>query len=151
MSNRGGKNRGRNNWNQGGGGRKFYEGELFLDFLFGSSPFWTTFESSWPQLFIPHYWKVEDTAVSFYIEDFTAAETLQRMDRTIVRNGSPQCTRTVTRPQIMMAAFDVIKVNIPDLEALNLNDNKLHMLDHFKLLDKKAPNLKILYMVNNKN
>ncbi|KAL1394371.1 hypothetical protein pipiens_012004 [Culex pipiens pipiens] len=45
-----------------------------------------------PQLFIPHYWKVEDTAVSFYIEDFTAAETLQRMDRTIVRNGSPQCT-----------------------------------------------------------
>ncbi|KAL1394370.1 hypothetical protein pipiens_012003 [Culex pipiens pipiens] len=50
----------------------------------------------------------------------------------------------------MMAAFDVIKVNIPDLEALNLNDNKLHMLDHFKLLDKKAPNLKILYMANNK-
>lgn len=50
----------------------------------------------------------------------------------------------------MMAAFDVIKENIPDLEALNLNDNKLHMLDHFKLLDKKAPNLKILYMANNK-
>ncbi|EDS33177.1 conserved hypothetical protein [Culex quinquefasciatus] len=153
-----------------------------------------------PQLFIPHYWKVEDTAVSFYIEDFTAAETLQRMDRTIglpdgrkmiviVRNGSPQCTVNeqlkermklamvkrynpatkalnlekfhadpdladihcaLTRPQIMMAAFDVIKENIPDLEALNLNDNKLHMLDHFKLLDKKAPNLKILYMANNK-
>lgn len=56
----------------------------------------------------------------------------------------------MTRPQIMMAAFDVIKENIPDLEALNLNDNKLHMLDHFKLLDKKAPNLKILYMANNK-
>ncbi|EDS30935.1 conserved hypothetical protein [Culex quinquefasciatus] len=51
----------------------------------------------------------------------------------------------------MMAAFDVIKENIPDLEALNLNDNKLHMLDHFKLLDKKAPNLKILYMANNKS
>lgn len=153
-----------------------------------------------PLMFIPHYWKVEDTAVSFYIEDFPSAEALQKADRTIglpdgrkmiviVRNGSPQFTVNeqlkdrmklamvkrynpatkalnlekfhndpdladifcpLFRPQIMMAAFDVIKENIPDLEALNLNDNKLHMLDHFKLLDKKAPNLKILYMANNK-
>lgn len=153
-----------------------------------------------PNLFIPQFWKVEDTAVSFYIEDFTAAEALQKADRTIglpdgrkmiviVRNGSPQfhvneqlkermklamvkrynpATKALNlekfhtdpdladifcalfRPQIMMAAFDVIKENIPDLEALNLNDNKLHMLDHFKLLEKKAPNLKVLYMANNK-
>lgn len=153
-----------------------------------------------PLIFIPQYWKVEDTAVSFYIEDFQAAEALQKIDRTIglpdgrkmiviVRNNSPQftvnehlkdrmklamqkrynpATRALNlekfhtdpdlsdifcalfRPQIMLAAFDVIKDNIPDLEALNLNDNKLHLLDHFKQLAQKAPKLKILYMANNR-
>lgn len=153
-----------------------------------------------PMLFIPHYWKVEDTAVSFFIEDFQAAEALQKIDRSIglpdgrkmiviVRNSTPQfqvneqlkermklamvkrynpATRALNlekfhtdpdlsdifcalfRPQIMLAAFDVIKENIPDLEALNLNDNKLHMLDHFKQLAVKVPSLKILYMANNK-
>lgn len=153
-----------------------------------------------PLIFIPHYWKVDDTAISFYIEDFQAAEALQKVDRTIglpdgrkmiviVRNGSPQftvneqlkermklamvkrynaATRALNlekfhtdpdlsdifcalfRPQIMLAAFDVIKDNIPDLEALNLNDNKLHMMDHFRHLVQKAPNLKILYLANNK-
>lgn len=143
---------------------------------------------------------MEDTAVSFYIEDFQAAEALQKVDRTIglpdgrkmiviVRNSSPQflvneqlkermklamqkrynpATRALNlekfhtdpdlsdifcalfRPQIMLAAFDVIKDNIPDLEALNLNDNKLHMLDHFKQLALKVPKLKVLYMANNK-
>lgn len=153
-----------------------------------------------PLIFIPQYWKVEDTAISFYIEDFQAAEALQRVDRTIglpdgrkmiviVRNGQPQfqvneqlkermklamvkrynpVTKALNlekfhtdpdlsdifcalfRPQIMLAAFDVIKDNIPDLEALNLNDNKLHLLDHFRHLAQKVPNLKILYMANNK-
>ncbi|XP_065082338.1 nuclear RNA export factor 1 isoform X1 [Ochlerotatus camptorhynchus] len=153
-----------------------------------------------PLIFIPQYWKVEDTAVSFYIEDFQAAEALQKIDRTIglpdgrkmiviVRNSNPQfqvneqlkermklamqkrynpATRALNlekfhtdpdlsdifcalfRPQIMLAAFDVIKDNIPNLEALNLNDNKLHMLDHFKQLAQKVPKLKILYMANNK-
>ncbi|XP_055638003.1 nuclear RNA export factor 1 [Toxorhynchites rutilus septentrionalis] len=153
-----------------------------------------------PVLFIPHYWKVEDTAVSFYIDDFEAALALQKVDRTIglpdgrkmivvVRNGAPQfqvneqlkermklamvkrynpTTKALNlekfhndpdlndifcalfRPQIMLAAFDVIKDNIPDLEALNVNNNKLHMLDHFKELAVKVPNLKILHMANNK-
>lgn len=153
-----------------------------------------------PLIFIPQYWKVEDTAVSFYIEDFQAAEALQKIDRTIglpdgrkmiviVRNSNPQyqvnaqlkermklamvkrynpATRALNlekfhtdpdlsdifcalfRPQIMLAAFDVIKDNIPDLEALNLNDNKLLILDHFRTLAQKVPNLKILHMANNK-
>lgn len=153
-----------------------------------------------PLIFIPQYWKVEDTAVSFFIEDFPAAEALQKVDRTIdlpdgrkmiviVRNSNPQfqvnaqlkermklamvkrynpVTKALNlekfhtdpdlsdifcalfRPQIMLAAFDVIKDNIPDLEALNLNDNKLHMVDHFKVLAQKMPNLKILYLANNK-
>ncbi|XP_053696650.1 nuclear RNA export factor 1 isoform X2 [Sabethes cyaneus] len=153
-----------------------------------------------PEIFIPHYWKVEDTAVSFYIEDFPAAEALQRIDRTIdlpdgrkmiviVRNSTPQfqineqlkermklamvkrynpATKALNlekfhadpdlsdifcalfRPQLLLAALDVIKENIPDLEALNLNNNKLHMLDHFKQMATKIPTLKILYMANNK-
>ncbi|XP_058824868.1 nuclear RNA export factor 1 [Topomyia yanbarensis] len=153
-----------------------------------------------PEVFIPHYWKVEDTAVSFHIEDFPAAEALQKIDRTIglpdgrkmiviVRNSTPlfqvneqlkermklamvkrynPATKALNlekfhadpdlgdifcalfRPQIMLAALEVIKENIPDLEALNLNDNKLHMLDHFKQIAVKIPTLKILYMANNK-
>lgn len=54
------------------------------------------------------------------------------------------------RPQIMTAAIDVISENIPDLEALNLNDNKLNMLDHLKVITKKLPQLKILYLGDNK-
>ncbi|KAL1391594.1 hypothetical protein pipiens_000365 [Culex pipiens pipiens] len=82
-----------------------------------------------PQLFIPHYWKVEDMAVSFYIEDFTAAETLQRMDRTIglpdgrkmiviVRNGSPQCTVNEQLKERMKLAM--VKRYNPATKALNL-------------------------------
>lgn len=54
------------------------------------------------------------------------------------------------RPPIMSAAIDIIAENIPDLEALNLNDNKLNMLDHMKSLSKKLTNLKILYLGDNK-
>lgn len=54
------------------------------------------------------------------------------------------------RPQIMIAAIDVISENIPDLQALNLNDNKLNLLDHLKILRSKLPSLKILYLGNNK-
>lgn len=50
----------------------------------------------------------------------------------------------------MNAAIDVISENIPDLEALNLNDNKLNLLDHLKVLRSKLPLLKILYLGNNK-
>jgi nuclear RNA export factor len=54
------------------------------------------------------------------------------------------------RPPIMTAAVDIIAENIPDLEALNLNDNKLNMLDHLKVIPQKLKNLKILYLGNNK-
>lgn len=153
-----------------------------------------------PLVFVPHYWKVEDTAVCFFIEDYQAADALQKADRTIdlpngrkmiiiVRNSTPQyqvnealkermklamvkrynpATKALNlekfhtdpdlsdifcalfRPQIMLAAIDIIKENISDLEALNLNDNKLHMLEHFKQLVNKVPTIKILYMANNK-
>lgn len=54
------------------------------------------------------------------------------------------------RPPIMSAAIDIIAENIPDLEALNLNDNKLNLLEHMKVMTSKLPNLKILYLGNNK-
>lgn len=50
----------------------------------------------------------------------------------------------------MLVAIDIIAENIPDLEALNLNDNKLHGLDHLKILSTKLKHLKILYMGDNR-
>jgi nuclear RNA export factor len=54
------------------------------------------------------------------------------------------------RPPIMSAAIDIIAENIPNLEALNLNDNKLNLLDHMKSISSKLPNIKILYLGNNR-
>ncbi|KAG5676794.1 hypothetical protein PVAND_006602 [Polypedilum vanderplanki] len=50
----------------------------------------------------------------------------------------------------MAAVIDIIAENIPDLEALNLNDNKLNMIDHMKVLSSKLPQLKIIYLANNR-
>lgn len=68
-------------------------------------------------------------------------------------HGDPDFTDVfcaLSRPQIMTAAIDIIAENIPDLEALNLNDNRLGMLDHLRILSTKLPKLKILYLGNNK-
>lgn len=54
------------------------------------------------------------------------------------------------RPPIMAAAIDIIAENIPDLEALNLNDNKLNLIEHLKVLATKLKSLKILYLGDNK-
>lgn len=54
------------------------------------------------------------------------------------------------RPVIMLAAIDIIAENIPDLEALNLNDNKLHGIEHLKILSTKFKSLKILYLGDNR-
>lgn len=54
------------------------------------------------------------------------------------------------RPTIMLAAIDVISENIPELEALNLNNNKIHLLDHFKCLPQKLPKLIVLHLANNR-
>ncbi|XP_044729790.1 nuclear RNA export factor 1-like [Chrysoperla carnea] len=53
------------------------------------------------------------------------------------------------RAIIMNAAIDVIAENIPDLEALNLCQNRLYVIDHLSNLAKKLPNLKILHIGNN--
>lgn len=50
----------------------------------------------------------------------------------------------------MVAVIDIIAENIPDLEAINLNDNKINIVDNIKTLLKRLPNLKILYLANNR-
>lgn len=54
------------------------------------------------------------------------------------------------RPSFMTQAFKIIGENIPQLEALNLNDNKISQMTHFTELQAKMPNLKILYLAKNK-
>lgn len=54
------------------------------------------------------------------------------------------------RPQIMSAVLDIVAENIPDLEALNLNDNKLNMFDHLKTISSKLQHLKIIYLGDNR-
>lgn len=57
---------------------------------------------------------------------------------------------SLARPPIMIAALDIIAENIPDLEALNLNDNKINQMEHMKALPQKLKCLKTLYLGNNK-
>lgn len=56
----------------------------------------------------------------------------------------------LARAPIIIAAIDIIGQNIPDLEALNLENNKIYTLETLKTLFSKAPNLKILHLANNK-
>jgi nuclear RNA export factor len=57
---------------------------------------------------------------------------------------------SLARPPIMNAVIDIIAANIPDLEALNLNDNKINQMDAMKTLAQKLKCIKTLYMANNK-
>ncbi|XP_015011034.2 nuclear RNA export factor 1 isoform X1 [Drosophila erecta] len=54
------------------------------------------------------------------------------------------------RQNVMSAAIDIICDNIPDLEAINLNENSMSSMEAFKNVEKRIPNLKILYLGDNK-
>lgn len=54
------------------------------------------------------------------------------------------------KPIILLAVIDIIAENIPDIEAINLSDNKIQMLSHLKRLSQKLPKLKVLHLGNNK-
>lgn len=153
-----------------------------------------------PEIFLPHYWKVESTCVSFYVDDIAMARALQNIDRSVelpdgfklmikVRNGMPPvvldsnlrqlmkiamqrryspATKALdltkfhsdenlrdvycglSRPTIMLEAINIIVENTPDLEALNLDSNKIFSLEQLKHLVAKLPNLKTLHLANNK-
>lgn len=60
------------------------------------------------------------------------------------------CYCGLSRSPIMIAAIQIISENIPDLEALNLSGNKIYTLESAKSMITKLPNLRILYLSNNK-
>ncbi|XP_035739512.1 nuclear RNA export factor 1-like isoform X2 [Vespa mandarinia] len=56
----------------------------------------------------------------------------------------------LSRPIMLMAVLDIVSEYVPTLEALNLDGNKLHMIEKLDVLYKKFPRLKILYIGDNK-
>ncbi|XP_031353729.1 nuclear RNA export factor 1 isoform X2 [Photinus pyralis] len=54
------------------------------------------------------------------------------------------------KPIMLLTVIDIMSENIPELVALNLNENRIQVLNHLKKIDKKLPNLKILHLGNNK-
>lgn len=57
---------------------------------------------------------------------------------------------SLARSQTMSAVIDIIEKNIPELVALNLNDNQLVTMEAFKNVSQRLSNLKILYLEENK-
>lgn len=55
----------------------------------------------------------------------------------------------IFRSSVMSAVIDIIHKNIPDIEAINLNENNISTMDSFRNIEKRLPNLKILYLANN--
>lgn len=50
----------------------------------------------------------------------------------------------------MLAVIDIIKQNIPDLEALNLSANKIYAVDAIRTIVTQLPDLKMLHLGDNK-
>lgn len=54
------------------------------------------------------------------------------------------------RPQILKAVLDIVSEHIPDLEALNLDGNKLQIIERLSILNQKFLKLRILYIGDNR-
>lgn len=54
------------------------------------------------------------------------------------------------QPSILKAVLDIVSEYIPDLEALNLDGNKLQTIQYLNILNRKFLKLKILYIGDNK-
>ncbi|XP_066246694.1 nuclear RNA export factor 1-like [Euwallacea similis] len=54
------------------------------------------------------------------------------------------------KPIVFIAVLEIIEENIPDLEALCLNDNRLTVFGFLKKVAKRLPHVKILHLANNK-
>jgi nuclear RNA export factor len=57
---------------------------------------------------------------------------------------------TLFRPNLMFVASEIIEENFPDLEVLDLADNKLYSLDKLRELSVKLPQLKVLNVGRNR-
>lgn len=71
-----------------------------------------------PVIFIPHYWKVESSAIAFYVDDISMARALLDADRNIelpdgfkliikVRNGIPPVTIDPNMRELMRRAMEM--------------------------------------------
>jgi len=56
----------------------------------------------------------------------------------------------LSRSVVLKKIIQIIEENIPEVEAIDLSDNRINVLDQFEEFFKKASNLKILYLNNNK-
>ncbi|XP_015510716.1 nuclear RNA export factor 1-like [Neodiprion pinetum] len=54
------------------------------------------------------------------------------------------------RPLMLAAVIDIVAEHIPNLEALNLDGNKLAVIERLNILTKKLPKLKVLYIGENR-
>ncbi|KAL1494139.1 hypothetical protein ABEB36_009785 [Hypothenemus hampei] len=54
------------------------------------------------------------------------------------------------KPIVFMSVLEIIEQNIPNLEALCLNDNKLCVFGFLKKVSQRLPHIKILHLANNK-
>ena len=53
-------------------------------------------------------------------------------------------------PKMLMVVLDIVQKHIPNLEALNLDSNKLLNIEKLNVLAEKFKNLKILHIGDNK-
>ncbi|XP_011209419.2 nuclear RNA export factor 1 [Bactrocera dorsalis] len=56
----------------------------------------------------------------------------------------------IFRSHVMSAAIEIMEKNIPDLVALNLNNNNIASMEAFKNAHTRLPNLRILHLADNK-
>jgi nuclear RNA export factor len=54
------------------------------------------------------------------------------------------------RPNMMLAVLDIVVENAPELAALDLSENKLHVLDSLSVLVAKIPSLRVLHIGRNR-
>lgn len=56
----------------------------------------------------------------------------------------------IFRTYVMTAAIEIMEKNIPELVALNLNNNNISSMEAFKNAHTRLPNLRILYLADNR-
>lgn len=56
----------------------------------------------------------------------------------------------LARPNMLAAVLDIVQQHIPNLNALNLDSNKLQNIEKLGILTNKFPSLKILHIGDNK-
>ncbi|KOC68173.1 Nuclear RNA export factor 1 [Habropoda laboriosa] len=94
-----------------------------------------------PEIFVPIMYMVVGNEANFYVDDYKIAIALHNCDRKIT---------TTDGYKMQVAVLDIVAEHIPDLEALNLDGNKLQILEKLNVLSKKFKKLKILYIGDNK-